>query len=128
MPDRGRSVLQPLPNNPEVKGLSFRPSQLSKERYQVRLLLLAELQSLDQVEELDRVLQRQAAAVVEVRRAVLDAPQREGLHRPVPFVLEEPLQVEVMHLVIEVDGGRMAGGALRLAEEQFLPPQLAFRG
>ena len=59
-----------------------------------------------------------SAAVVEVGRAVLDAPQREGLHRSVPrFVLEEPLHAEFMHLVIEVEGRRMAGGALRLAKE-----------
>src|SRR5947209_868165 len=55
-------------------------SQLPQEGHEVRLLLLAELQPLHEVEELHRVLQRQAAAVVEVRRAVLDAPQREGLH------------------------------------------------
>src|SRR5258708_1868232 len=72
-----------------VLGSRRPPSQLSQERHQVRFLLLGELQSLDDVEELDGVLQSQTAAVVKVRRAVLDAPQRESLHRPVPwFVLE----------------------------------------
>src|ERR1700722_10929536 len=105
------------------------PSQLPQERYQVCLLLLAELQFLDEIEELDGVLQCQTAAVVEVRRAVLDAPQREGLDGPVScFVLEEPLQMEVMHLVIEVKRRRMADGALRLAKEQLLPPEFALGG
>src|SRR5262249_23611397 len=113
---RGRSALQdvPCPGRAPPTGRL----QLSQERYQVLLLLRRELQSLDEVEELDGVLQRQTAAVVQVGRAILDAPQGEGLDRPVPcFMLEEALDVEVMHLVIEVEGRRMAGGALRFAEE-----------
>ena len=47
------------------------------------------------------------------------------LDRPVArLVLEEPLQVQVVHLVVEVERGRVAGGALRLAEEQLLAAQL----
>jgi hypothetical protein len=36
--------------------------------------------------------------------------------------------VEVVHLVIEIRGGRMAGGALRFAKEQFLARDFAGRG
>src|SRR5947209_5215013 len=92
--------------------------KLAQEGYQVLLLLFGELQFLDEVEELHRVFQRQAAAVVEVGRAVLDAPQRKGFHRPIPgFVLEEPLHVQVMHLVVKEEWRRVAGGALGLAEK-----------
>ncbi len=45
-----------------------------------------------EVEELDRVLECQAAAVVKVRRAVFDATQREALDWTVSrFILEEAL-------------------------------------
>jgi hypothetical protein len=49
---------------------------------------------------------------VQVRRAVLDAAQRERLDEPVArLVLEEALQLQVVHLVVEVERGRMADGA-----------------
>jgi hypothetical protein len=41
--------------------------------HQVLLLFLGELRFQVQVEELDRILQRQEPAVVQVRRAILDA-------------------------------------------------------
>ena len=52
-------------------------------RHQVALLLVRQLQRQHQVEELDRVLQRQQPAVVMVRRRILDAAERERLDRPV---------------------------------------------
>src|SRR6266850_6613368 len=105
---------------------TWSPSELAEERHQIRFLLLGQLQPQDQVEELDGVLQRQAAAVVHVRRAVLDPAQREALDRAVArLVLQEALHVQVVHLVVEVGRRRMAGRALRLAEEQLLAAQLA---
>src|SRR5437588_12422503 len=56
--------------------------QLPQERDEVLLLFCRQLRLEDQVEELDRVLQRQQSAVVKVRRRLLDAAQRSGLHRP----------------------------------------------
>ena len=49
------------------------PVQLPHERNQIRFLLLFELQSKHEVEELHRIFQRQAAAVVEIWRALFDA-------------------------------------------------------
>src|SRR5437588_12895942 len=101
-------------------------SKLPQERHQVPLLLRRQLQLQHEVEELDGVLQRQEPAVVQVGRAVLDAAQRGRLDRAVArLVLEEALQLEVVHLVVEVERGGMAGGALRLAEEQLFAAQLA---
>ena len=79
-----------------------------------------------EVEELDGVLQGQAAAVVQVRRAILDAAEREALDRAVArLAFQESLQVQVVHLVVEVGRRRVADRALRLAEEQLLAAQLA---
>ena len=96
---------------------------------QVVLFLGSEFEFQDQVEELHRVFQRQKPAVMEIRWAVLDTPQRERLNRSIScLVFQESLDVEVVHLVIEINGRRMAGGALRLAKEQFLAREFAGRG
>src|SRR5579871_3084254 len=96
-------------------------SQLPQERHQVLLLLLRQLQLQHQVEELDGVLQRQAAAVVEVRRAILDATEREALDRPISrLAVQGALQVQVVHLLDKVERRGVAHGAPGLAEEQLL--------
>ena len=71
MQTAGLASRQPRPSEYDVGHPWAFPftSQLPQERHQVRLLLLGQLHFQDQVEELDRVLQRQQAAVVEVRRA-----------------------------------------------------------
>src|SRR5262249_21639754 len=70
-----------------------RASRLPQERHQVVLLLLVQRQLQQQVEQRDGVLQGQAAAVVHVRRVVLDAAQREALDRPIAcLILQEALQ------------------------------------
>jgi hypothetical protein len=61
---------------------------------------------------------------MEIRWAVLDTPQRERLNRSITcFVFQEALDVEVVHLVIEIKRRWMAGGALRFAKEQIPPPR-----
>ena len=57
--------------------------QRSQERDDVLFLLRNELQSEHQVEEFHRVVQREQPIVVQVRRRVLDAAQREGFDRTV---------------------------------------------
>jgi hypothetical protein len=89
----------------------------------------------DQVEELDRVLQRQQALVMQVGRVVFDAAQRKGFDRPVPdhhhavyhHRLEEALGLEVVHQVVGVEGRLMAARALALADEDLLAPHLCGR-
>src|SRR5207244_3661688 len=88
--------------------------QLPQEGDEVRLLGPGEFRPEHQVEELDGVFQGQAAAVVEVGGAVLDPPQGEGLDRAVAGLLEEPLEVQVVHLMVEVEGRGVAGRALPL--------------
>ena len=103
--------------------------QLPHELNQIVLFLGSEFEFQDQVEELHRVFQCQKPAVMEIRWAVLDTPQRERLNRSIScFVFQESLDVEVVHLVIEIRGGRMAGGALPFAKEQFLARDFASRG
>src|SRR5437879_198598 len=68
------------------------PSQRPQEGDQVGFFLLGELEPLDEVEELDGVLQRQAAAVVQVRRTLLDTAQGERLDRPVARLVHEAIQ------------------------------------
>src|ERR1700719_1450352 len=103
--------------------------QLPHEINQVVLFLGSEFEFQDQVEELHRVFQCQKPAVVEIRWAVLDTPKRERLIRSIScFVFQESLDVEVVHLVIEIRRRWMAGGALRFAKEQFLAREFASRG
>ena len=51
--------------------------------HQVVLLWLAELELQHQVKELDRIVERQQAVIVKVRRGILDPTQGEGLDRPI---------------------------------------------
>src|SRR5450631_149684 len=93
-----------------VRRAETRGSQRPHERHQVLLLLRIQLQFQDEVEELHRVLQRQQAVVVQVRRRVLDAAEREGLYRTVGRrratvnrdLLEESLHLQVVHEVVGV--------------------------
>jgi hypothetical protein len=61
----------------------FAGSQRAQEGDQILLLRRGQLVGEDEVEELDRVLERQQAAVVQIGRRVLHAAQREGLDRAV---------------------------------------------
>jgi hypothetical protein len=56
----------------------------SQECDEVLFLVPGELCTKDQVEELDRIVQRQQTTVMHVWRRVFDAAQRECLDRPVP--------------------------------------------
>jgi len=57
--------------------------QLPHELNQIVLFLGSEFEFQDQVEELHRVFQCQEPAVMEIRWAVLDTPQRESLNRSI---------------------------------------------
>src|ERR1700746_2437442 len=108
----------------------------SEECNEVLLLVAGQLRAEDQVEELNRVVEREQTAVMHVRRRVLDAAQREGLDRPIPCFpqavdhrrLEKALELEIVHEVVGVVGRGVAGTALALAEEDLLPAQLGGGG
>src|SRR5262245_1951076 len=108
-------------------------SQRLQERHQVLLFWRGQLQPQHQVEKLHAVIQRQQPVVMQVWRRVLDAAQGEGLDRAVGRslaavdhpLLEEPLHPQVVHQVVRVVRRWMASPALRLAEKQLLPAQLA---
>src|SRR5713101_9226374 len=110
-------------------------SELPQEGDQVALLLSAELDSGDEVEELDGVVERQQPPVVQVGRRILDAPERERLdgtvgarHLAVDHArLVEALDPEIVHRVVGVIRRGMAVSALRLAEEELLALQLRLR-
>src|ERR1700675_2646281 len=57
-----------------------RRSEGAKERDQIALLLGGQFRAEHQIEELDRIIERQQATVVQVGRRILDPAQREGLH------------------------------------------------
>jgi hypothetical protein len=103
--------------------------QLPHELNQIVLFLGSEFEFQDQIEELHRVFQCQKPAVMEIRWAFLDTPQRERLNRSIScFVFQESLDVEVVHLVIEINRRWMAGGTLRFAKEQSLTREFTSRG
>src|SRR5207245_9977216 len=56
----------------------------AQERDQILLFLRRKFRAEDQVEELDRVLQRQQTLVVHIGRVILDAAQRKGFDWPIP--------------------------------------------
>src|SRR3569832_2164223 len=100
-------------------------SQGQHEGDQLFLFFLAQIEPQHQIEEFHRVIEREQAPVVEVGRRVLDAVLVVVLDRPVAvdeliangLVLEKALQLEVMHLVIQLGGRGMAFRAARLAKE-----------
>src|SRR5205814_656553 len=87
-----------------------------------------ELEAEDEIEELDAIFQGEAAAIVEVRRAVLNAAQGESLDGTVGRLMGEALDVKVVVLVIEIGGRDMARGALRLAEEEIFAADFLLAG
>src|SRR6202045_2277116 len=113
-----------------------RRSEGAKERNQIALLLTGQFRAEHQIEELNRIIERQQAPVVQVGRRILDTAQREGLDGSVAdFIqavdhlrLEEALGLEIVHQVIGVIGRGVAGIAAALAEEYLLAAQLGGRG
>ena len=73
---RSGGIVAPPGPGETVRSSSVRSALRNATRSAFSALVSFSLQH--EVEELDRVLQRQAAAVVQVRRAVLDAAQREA--------------------------------------------------
>src|SRR5262249_41034314 len=106
-----------------------RDSEHSQERDKVTLLWLRQVQPLNQVEKLDGILESEATAVVEIGRTFLDSPQSETLDGTVArLALQESLHMQIVHLVVKIQRGRVADGAVGLAEEQLLATQLLFAG
>src|SRR6202140_798379 len=111
-------------------------SEGAKERDQIALLLAGQFRAKHQIEELDRIIERQQAPVVHVGRRILDAAQREGLYGSVADLiqavdhlrLEEALGLEIVHQVVRVIGRGVAGTAPALAEEYLLAAQFGLRG
>src|SRR5258707_10562190 len=92
-------------------------SEGAKERDQIALLLTGQFRAEHQIEELNRIIERQQAPVVQVGRRILDAAQREGLDGSVTdFIqsvdhlrLEEALGLEIVHQFVGVIGRCEAG-------------------
>ena len=53
-------------------------SERAEELNQIVLLFAGQFGAEHQVKELDRIIERQQAPIMEVRRRILDAAQREG--------------------------------------------------
>src|SRR5260370_8529780 len=87
-----------------------RRSEREKERNQIPLLLAGQLGTEHQIEELDRIIERQQAPVVQIGRRILDAAQREGLDSSVTdfthavdhLRLEHAPGLEIMHQAVAV--------------------------
>src|SRR5258706_3923324 len=115
---------------------ALRRSEGAKERDQIALLLGGQFRAEHQIEELNRIIERQQAPVVHVGRRILDAAQREGLDGSVADLiqavdhlrLEEALGFEIVHQVVGVIGRGVAGTAPALAEEYLLAAQFGLRG
>src|SRR5271155_1960221 len=58
-------------------------SKRPQELHQILFLRRRQIRAQDEVEEFDRVLQSQEPAVMQIRRRILHAAQREGLDRTV---------------------------------------------
>src|ERR1700720_429173 len=113
-----------------------RRSERAKELNQIPLLLAGQLGAEHQIEELDRIIERQQAPVMQIGRRILDAAQREGLDGSVAALthavdhlrLEEALGLEIVHQVVGVIGRGVAGPAPAFAEEDLLAAQFGLRG
>src|SRR5438309_11036404 len=104
--------------------LSMMESENPEVRDEVVLLLGRELQAEDEIEERDRILQREESAVVQIRRRVLDRPQCERLEDALGPPVVEALDLEIMREVVgEVRPG-VAARTLPLPAEEPFAPQL----
>src|SRR6266478_5128446 len=132
MPSKAEAKWQKLSCLPQ----RTRPvSQCSQECHQILLFLRRKFRAEDQVEELDRILQRQQTLVVHIGRVILDPAQCKGFDWTVPdghhvvdhHRLEEAFRLEVVHQVVGVKRRLVAARALALAEEDLLAPHLGGR-
>src|SRR5947207_15980613 len=102
----------------------FTQSESAQEGHQILLLRRGQLVGEDEVEELDRILEREEPTIVEIGRRVLNPAQREGLDRPVgarhcavdQYRLVEALGVQIVNEVVGIVGPRLAGAALPVAD------------
>ena len=102
--------------------------QLAHEGDEVLLLLRSELQLENDVEELHSVFERQQSAIVQIRRTVFDASKCKGLDRAIPWLVpEKALDMQVVHLVVEIEWRCVTTGTLALSEENFFAANFAFR-
>src|SRR6266446_5463335 len=69
--------------SPPALGIPPIRLQCPQEQHQVLLFGLRQLGTQHEIEEFDRVVEGQQALIMQVRRRVLDAAQREGLDWPV---------------------------------------------
>src|SRR5262249_27992753 len=91
-----------LPRNPTPRTHDPGLGRLQAQQVSDHVLLLwfGQLELQHDVEEFDRVVERRASAIVEVGRGILDPAEAEGLDRPLGTPLVEPLDLEVVHVVI----------------------------
>ncbi len=101
-------------------------SKLPQEGRQISLLFLSKSQAQNKIEKFHGVLQRQAAAVMQIRRALLNASQGEGLNRSVARFPREPFDHQVVQLMVHIGWGKMAAPASAFSEKNPLPIHLAF--
>ncbi len=83
--------------------LSRRTSKGAEKCHEVLLFLWLQFGAKHQIEEFDRVIEGQQPAIMQVRRRLLDAPQREGLDRPVgcsPHIVDHHGLIEALCLQI----------------------------
>src|SRR5262249_26227527 len=80
------------------------------------------------IEEFGGILQRQCAAIVQIRRAVFVFAKRECLYRAVSkVILVEALNVLIMPLVVQIKKSDELFEAQTFSEKDLLATQLAFR-
>src|SRR3984893_7365046 len=104
----------------------------AKELQQVLFFRRRQVGAEDQVEKLDRIVQRQEPPVVQVGWRVLDAAQGKRLDRPVGasqhavdhLGLVEALHLQIVHGIVGIVGRRVAGRALPFTKKDFLAAEL----
>ena len=78
--------------------------ELAQERDQILFLRLSQPELQDHIEKFDGVLDREGAAVVQIGRTLSNPPERERFDRTVAgFVFQEPFQMQIVHLIIQVE-------------------------
>ncbi len=110
-------------------------SERLQKHHQILLLLVAQPRSEYEIEELDRIVQRQKTSIVQVGGRVLDPSQRERLDLPVgnghviadQAWLEEPSGLQIVHRVVRVIRRRVTSRALSLSKEERLSSHLLGR-
>jgi hypothetical protein len=95
---------------------------------EIMLFSLGHLHACDEAKKFNRILQRQEASIVEIRRRIFNPAKRKCLGRALRSPFVKSFYSKIMHRIVGVKRRLMTLGAAGLPEKECLATQLLFTG